>query len=87
MAKAEQADSSPLQDGLTIPGEITRRQERKAALEKRAPRSKPVRRRVTPLSWPSTNNQLSGQYKPDLGSGPFWWGVSQFLRINSRSEI
>ena len=34
IAKAEQADSPPLQDGLSIPEEITRRQERKAALEK-----------------------------------------------------
>ncbi len=34
MAKAEQADSTPLQDGLSIPDEITRRQERKAALAK-----------------------------------------------------
>jgi len=34
VAKAEQADSTPLQDGLTIPEEITRRQERKAALAK-----------------------------------------------------
>jgi len=34
MAKAEQADSTPLQDGLSIPKEITRRQERKAALQK-----------------------------------------------------
>jgi transposase len=34
IAKAEQADSTPLQEGLTIPQEITRRQERKAALEK-----------------------------------------------------
>src|SRR5271170_934172 len=34
MAKAEQADSTPLQDGLSIPEEITRRQERKAALQK-----------------------------------------------------
>lgn len=32
VAKAEQADSAPLQDGLTIPEEITRRQERQAAL-------------------------------------------------------
>lgn len=32
--KAEQADRTPLQDGLTIPEEITRRQERKAALAK-----------------------------------------------------
>lgn len=32
LAKAGQADATPLQDGLTIPGEITRRQERKAAL-------------------------------------------------------
>jgi transposase len=31
--KAEQADSTPLQDGLSIPEEITRRQERKARLE------------------------------------------------------
>jgi transposase len=34
LAKAEQADSAPLQEGLTIPQEIVRRQERKAALEK-----------------------------------------------------
>ena len=33
LAKAEQADATPLQDGLTIPGEIVRRQERQAALE------------------------------------------------------
>lgn len=32
LAKAEQADATPLQEGLTIPEEITRRQERKAAL-------------------------------------------------------
>ena len=32
MAKAEQADSTPLQEGLNIPGEIVRRQERKAKL-------------------------------------------------------
>jgi transposase len=34
MEKAEQADATPLQEGLTIPEEITRRQERKAALAK-----------------------------------------------------
>jgi transposase len=34
IAKAEQADSTPLQDGLSIPAEITRRQARKAALQK-----------------------------------------------------
>jgi transposase len=34
LAKAEQADATPLQDGLSIPAEIVRRQERKAALEK-----------------------------------------------------
>ncbi len=32
--KAEQADATPLQDGLTIPDEIARRHQRKAALEK-----------------------------------------------------
>jgi transposase len=32
LAKAEQADATPLQDGLTIPEEITRRQARQAAL-------------------------------------------------------
>jgi transposase len=32
LAKAEQADATPLQDGLTIPDEIVRRQERQAAL-------------------------------------------------------
>ena len=32
LAKAEPADATPLQDGLTIPAEITRRQERQAAL-------------------------------------------------------
>ena len=34
LAKAEQADATPLQDGLTIPEEIVRRQERQAALAK-----------------------------------------------------
>jgi transposase len=34
LAKAAQADATPLQDGLTIPGEIVRRQERQAALAK-----------------------------------------------------
>ena len=34
LAKAEQADSAPLQDGLTIPDEIQRRQERRAALSR-----------------------------------------------------
>ena len=34
LAKAEQADATPLQDGLKIPDEIVRRQERKAALAK-----------------------------------------------------
>jgi transposase len=32
LTKAEQADATPLQEGLSIPEEITRRQERKAAL-------------------------------------------------------
>jgi transposase len=32
LAKAEQADATPLQEGLSIPEEITRRQDRKAAL-------------------------------------------------------
>ena len=34
LTKAEQADSTPLQEGLTIPDEIVRRKERKAALAK-----------------------------------------------------
>lgn len=34
ISKAEQADATPLQEGLTIPEEIVRRQERKAALAK-----------------------------------------------------
>jgi hypothetical protein len=34
LAKAAQADRTPLQDGLSLPEEITRRQERKAALQK-----------------------------------------------------
>ncbi len=34
LAKAEAADATPLQDGLSIPEEIRRRQERKAALAK-----------------------------------------------------
>lgn len=34
LKKAEQTDATPLEDGLTIPGEIMRRQERKAALAK-----------------------------------------------------
>lgn len=34
LGKAEQADSTPLADGLTIPQEIARRQQRQAAMEK-----------------------------------------------------
>jgi hypothetical protein len=34
LARAEEADATPLQEGLSVPEEITRRQERKAALEK-----------------------------------------------------
>jgi transposase len=34
LAKAERADSTPLQDGLTIPEEITRREKRRVALQK-----------------------------------------------------
>jgi len=34
LEKAEQADATPLADGLSIPGEIVRRQERQAALAK-----------------------------------------------------
>jgi len=34
LAKAEQADSTSLQEGLSLPAEITRRQERRAALER-----------------------------------------------------
>ncbi len=34
LAKAEQADATPLQDGLTIPAEVQRRQERKAQLQR-----------------------------------------------------
>jgi transposase len=36
LAKADQADATPLQDGLTIPAEAQRRQERKAQLARRA---------------------------------------------------
>lgn len=34
LAKAEQADATPLQDGLSIPAEVQRRQERKAQLQR-----------------------------------------------------
>ncbi len=34
LAKADQADATPLQDGLTIPAEVQRRQERKAQLQR-----------------------------------------------------
>ncbi len=34
LAKAEQADATPLQDGLTIPAEVQRRHERKAQLQR-----------------------------------------------------
>jgi len=39
LTKAEQADATPLQEGLTIPAEITRRQERQAALARARARS------------------------------------------------
>ena len=44
LAMAEQADTTPLQYGLTTPEEITRRQERQAALARPGPRLKPAPR-------------------------------------------
>lgn len=34
LAQADQADATPLRDGLTIPAEVQRRQERKAQLQR-----------------------------------------------------
>src|SRR5208337_2079529 len=60
LAKAEQADSAPLEDGLTIPQEVQRRQERKAKLPAaRAEievRAKPGPRRKWPNTRPSWPN-------------------------------
>jgi hypothetical protein len=64
MAKAEQADSTPLQEGLSIPEEITRRQERKAALAKARVEIEARPKRATPSSWPSMRrNWRSGPPK------------------------
>jgi hypothetical protein len=64
MAKAEQADSTPLQEGLSIPEEITRRQERKAALAKARAEIEARPKRATPSSWPSMRrNWRSGPPK------------------------
>ena len=67
LAKAEQADATPLQDGLRIPDEITRRQERQAALararaqmEARA-QSEPLPPRPHPVAWAHTDCML-GRY-------------------------
>ena len=50
LAKAEQVDATPLQDGLTIPEEIARRQERQAALAKARAE---IEARAPARSWPS----------------------------------
>ncbi len=52
MAKAEQADATSQQDGMSIPAEIQRRQERKAKLarakaEGRGRGPRPLRRRTS----------------------------------------
>src|ERR1035441_9268974 len=50
LANAEQADATPLQDGLTIPEEITRRQERKAALAQARAHARSLAQQVARLS-------------------------------------
>jgi len=59
LAKAEQADATPLQDGLSIPEEITRRQERKAALaQARAEiEARAQARHAAQLAEPSANKE------------------------------
>jgi len=60
IVKAEQADSTPLQDGLTIRRKSPGVRNAKRRWPKRVARSKPARRRVTPLSWPSTKRNWPG---------------------------
>lgn len=59
LAKAEQADATPLQDGLSIPEEITRRQERQAALaQARAEiEARAQARHAAPLAEPSVKKE------------------------------
>jgi transposase len=53
LAKAEQADATPLQDGLTLPEEIARRQERKAAIDRARTEIEERAHTGMPWSWPS----------------------------------
>src|ERR1035438_7224850 len=56
VAKAEVADSAPLQDGLSIPAA----RNAKPHWKRRAPRSKPAPRRATPSSWLNTKRKWPG---------------------------
>jgi transposase len=72
VAKAEQADATPLDDGLTIPDEIARRQQRKAALEKaRAEIEARAHARYAAAPWPSTSSkEPDARPKPTAAKSP-----------------
>ena len=53
--KAEEADSTPLEDGLTLPDEIKRRQDRKASLEKA--------RRIIEARYEETRKEKQAEYE------------------------
>ena len=57
LEKAEQADSTPLQEGLTIPAEVQRREERQAAQE--AGKKLPVRVPQAPTATPGEKDQVN----------------------------
>jgi len=70
LAKAEQADSTPLQDGLSIPEEITRRQERKAALQKARAEIEARARARHALEWAEHEKKLAERAaKKERGEG------------------
>jgi transposase len=72
LAKAEQADSTPLQDGLTIPDEVQRREERQAALR---------RAKVEMEASTSLQGSIQGSSRP----GEAWEGLVFPLFVRSGS--
>jgi hypothetical protein len=69
LSKAEQADSTPLEEGLTIPDEIVRRQERKAKLVQ-ARSEIEARAKAKAIAKEAEKKMAQGQEGPAQGKKP-----------------
>jgi|ERR1044071_6901586 transposase len=69
LSKAEQADSTPWEEGLTIPDEIVRRQERKAKLAQ-ARREIEARAKAKAIAKEAEKKMAQGQEGPAQGKKP-----------------